>query len=128
MHSCTAHLYDFVRIWNIPEIRKFSTSQDDTPGILFNAPSTVGFDKEGYSVDDLDLRVAWDITGIEQHPICKNSEIYELFICYINIYKLEVPCDPEDTISLHAKFLQCLEQDGFKIWKWTKIFLIKNAV
>ena len=94
-----AQLNDFVRIWNIREIRKSSAPLGGVPEILFNAPSTVGFDKKGYSVDDLDLRAAQDI-GIDQHPVCKNDEIHELFTCYINIYKLEVPCDPEDAIFL----------------------------
>ena len=110
-----AHLNDFVRIWNIRKIRKSSTSPGGVPEILFNAPSTVGFDKKGYSVDDLDLRVAQDIIGIDQHPICKNDEMHELFICYINIYKLEVPRDPEDAITFYVKILECLEQDGFQI-------------
>ena len=41
-----------------------ATSPGGVPEILFNAPSTVGFDKKGYSVDDLDLCVAQDIIGI----------------------------------------------------------------
>ena len=110
-----AQLNDFARIWNIREIRKSLTSPGGVPEILFNAPSTVGFDKKGYSVDDLDLRVAQDIIGIDQHPICKNDEMHELFICYINIYKLEVPRDPEDAITIYVKILECLEQDGFQI-------------
>ena len=110
-----AQLNDFVRIWNIRKIRKSSTSPGGVPEILFNAPSTVGFDKKGYSVDDLDLRVAQGIIGIDQHPICKNDQIYELLICFINIYKLEAPCDPEDAITFYVKILQCLERDGFQI-------------
>ena len=110
-----AQLNDFVRIWNVREIWKSSTSPGGVPEILFNAPSTVGFNKKGYSVDDLDLRVAQDIIGIEQHPICKNDEIHEFVICYINIYKLEVPCDPEDAITFYVKILECLEQDGFQV-------------
>ena len=115
MSVIQAQLNDFVRIWNIWEISKSSTSPGGVPEILFNAPSTVGFDKKGYSVDDLDLRVAQDIIGIDQHPICKNDEMHELFICYINIYKLEVPRDPEDAITFYVKILECLEQDGFQI-------------
>ena len=69
----------FVRIWNIWEIKKSSTSPGGVPEILFHAPSAVGFGKKGYSVDDLDLRVAQDKIGIEQHPICKN-------IVYRNIW------------------------------------------
>ena len=103
MLAIQEQLSDFVCIWNIRKIRKSSTSPGSIPEILFNAPSTVGFDKKGYSVDDLDLRVAQDIIGIEQHPICKNDEIHELFICYINIYKLEVPRDPEDAITFYVK-------------------------
>ena len=61
-----AQLNDFVRIWNIREIRKSLTSPGGVPEILFNAASTVGFDKKGYSADDLDLRVAQDIAGIDQ--------------------------------------------------------------
>ena len=110
-----AQLNYFVRIWNIREIRKSSTSPGGVPEILFNAPSAVGFDKKGYSVDDLDLRVAQDRIGIDKHPICKNDELHELFICYINIYKLEVPRDPEDDITFYVKILVCLEQDGFQI-------------
>ena len=110
-----AQLDDFVYIWNIRKIRRSSTSPGGVPEILFNAPPTVGFDKKGYSVDYLDLRVAQDIIGIDQHPICKNDEMHELFICYINIYKLEVPRDPEDAITLYVKILECLEQDGFQI-------------
>ena len=53
-----AQLNDFVRIWNNREIKKSSTCPGGVPEILFNAPSTVGFDKKEYSVDDLDLRVA----------------------------------------------------------------------
>ena len=106
---------DFVRIWNIREIRKSSISPGGVLEILFNASSTVGFDKKGYSVEDLDLRVAQDIIGIGQHPICKNDDIHELFICYINIYKLEVPRVPEDAITFYVKILECLEQDGFQI-------------
>ena len=71
--------------------------------------------RKGYSVNDLDLRVAQDIIGIEQHPICRNGEIHELFICYINIYKLEVPCDLEDAITFSVKVLECLERDGCQI-------------
>ena len=41
--------------------------------------------------------------------------MHELFICYINIYKLEVPRDPEDAITFYVKILECLEQDGFQI-------------
>ena len=108
-------LNNFLRIWNIRKIRKSSPSPGGVPEILFNAPSRVGFDKKGYSVDDLDLCVAQDIIGIEQHPICKNNEIHELFICYINIYKLEVSRDPEDAITFYVKILECLEQDGFQI-------------
>ena len=59
-----AQLNDFVRIWNIRKIRKLSTCPGSVPEILFNAPSTVAFDEKGYSVDDLDLRVAQDIIGI----------------------------------------------------------------
>ena len=66
-------------------------------------------------MDDLDLRVAQDIIGIKQHHICKNDETHELFICYNNIYKLEVPRDPEDHVALYVKVLECLEQDGFQI-------------
>ena len=106
---------DFVRIWNIREIRKCSTSLDDVLEILVNAASTVGFDKKGYSVEDLDLLVAQDIIGIDQHPICKNDEIHELFICYVYIYKLEVPHGPEDAIIFFVKILECSEQDGFQI-------------
>ena len=108
-------LNDFVRIWNTRKFRKSSTSPGGVPKILFNAPSRAGFDEKGYSVDDLDLRVAQDIIGIEQHPICKNNEIHELFKCYINIYKLEVSRDPEDAITFYVKILECLEQDGFQI-------------
>ena len=107
-------LNDFVRIWNIWKIRKSSTSPGGVPEILSNAPSTVGFDKKGYSVDDLDLCVI-GIIGIDQYPICKNDQMHELFICYINIYKLEVPRDPEDAITFYVKILECLEQDGFQI-------------
>ena len=110
-----AQLNDFVRIWNIRKIRKSSTSPGCVPEIPFNAASTVGFDKKGYSVDDLDLRVAQDIIGIEQHLICKNDEMQELFIRYINIYKLEVPRYKGDAINFYVKILECLEQDGFQI-------------
>ena len=97
-------LNHFVHICNIQEIRKSSTSPGGIPEILFNAPFTVGFDKKGYSVDDLDLPVTQDIIGIDQHPICKNNKIHELFICYVNIYKLEVPRDPGDAIIFLLKF------------------------
>ena len=110
-----AQLNNFVHIWNIREIRKSSTSPGGVPDIVFNAPSTVRFDKKGYSIDDLYLCVTQDIIGIEQHPICKNDEVHELFIYYINIYKLEVPRDPEDAITFYVKILECLEQDGFEI-------------
>ena len=59
-----AQLNDFVCIWNIREIRKCSTSSGGVPEIFFNAPSTVGFDKKRYSVDDLDLPVAQDIMAL----------------------------------------------------------------
>ena len=113
MSVIQAQLNDFVRIWNIRKIRKSSTSPGGVPEILFNALSTVRFDKKGYSVDDIDLRVAQDIIGIDQHPLCKNDQIHELLICYINIYKLEVRCDPEDAITFYVEILACLEQDGF---------------
>ena len=48
-----AQLNDFVRIWNIRKIRKSSTSPGSIPEILFNAPSTVRFDKKGYSLEIL---------------------------------------------------------------------------
>ena len=115
-------LNDFLRIWNIREIRQSSTSLGCVPEILFNAPSTVGFDKKGYSVDDLDLRVAQDIDCIDQHPICKGDQIHELFICYISIYKLELPRDPEDAVTFYVKILECLQQDEFQS------FVIQNAV
>ena len=99
-----AQLDDFVYIWNIRKIRRSSTSPGGVPEILFNAPSTVGFDKKGYSVDDLDLRVAQDIIGIDQHSICKNDEMHELFKCFSNIYKLEVPHDPEGAITYVKNF------------------------
>ena len=110
-----AQLNDFVRIWNIWELTKSSTSPGGVPEILFSATPTIGFGKKGYSVDDLDLRVAQDIIGIEQHHICKNDEIHELLMCYINIYKLEVPRDPEDAITFYVKILESLKQDGFQI-------------
>ena len=113
MSVIQAQLNDFVRIWNIRKIRKSSTSPGGVPEILFNALSTVRFDKKGYSVDDIDLRVAQDIIGIDQHPLCKNDQIHELLICHINIYKLEVRCDPEDAITFYVEILECLEQDGF---------------
>ena len=113
MSVIQAQLNDFVRICNIRKIRKSSTSPGGVPEILFNALSTVRFDKKGYSVDDIDLRVAQDIIGIDQHPLCKNDQIHELLICYINIYKLEVRCDPEDAITFYVEILECLEQDGF---------------
>ena len=65
MPAIQAHLNDFVRIWNIRKIRKSSTSPGGVPEILFHAPAKVGFDKKGYSVDDLDLRVAQGIFGID---------------------------------------------------------------
>ena len=115
MSVIQAQLNDFVRIWNIWEISKSSISPGGVAEILFNAPSTVGFDKKGYSVDDLDLRVAQNIIGIDQHPFCKNDQIHELLICNINIYKLEVPSDPEDATTFYVEILKCLEQDGFQI-------------
>ena len=105
---------DFARIWNIREIRQPSTSPGGVREVPFNAPSTVGFDNKGYFVDDLDLRVAQDITDIDKHPNCKNDEIHDLLICCINIYKLEVPHNPEDAITLYVKILECLEQDRFQ--------------
>ena len=36
-------------------------------------------------------------------------------MCYINIYKLEVPRDPEDAITFYVEILECLEQEGFQI-------------
>ena len=113
MSVIQAQLNDFVRIWNMRKIRKSSTSPGGVPEILFNALSTVRFDKKGYSVDDIDLRVTQDIIGIDQHPLCKNDQIHELLICYVNIYKLEVRCDPEDAITFYVEILECLEQDGF---------------
>ena len=86
MKVIKVQLNDFVGIWNNRKIRKSSTSPGGVPEILFNAPSTVTFEKKGYSVDDLDLRVAQGIIGIDQHPFCKNDQIHELLICYINIY------------------------------------------
>ena len=59
MRVIQAQLNNFVLIWNIWEIRKFSTSPGGVPEILFNATSTVGFEKNGYSVDDLNLRHNW---------------------------------------------------------------------
>ena len=115
MSVIQAHLNDFVRIWNIRKIRKSSTSPGDVPKIYFNAPSTVRFGNKGYSVDDLDLRAAQGIIGIDQHPFCKNDQIHELLICNINIYKLEIPSDPEDAITFYVEILECLEQDGFQI-------------
>ena len=105
----------FLRIWNIRQIRKSSTSPGGVPEILCNPPSTVGSDKKGYPVDNFDLRVARDMIGIDQHPICNNDEMHALFLCYINIYKLEVPRDPEGAITFYVKILECLEQDGFQI-------------
>ena len=110
-----AQLNDFVRIWNIRKIRKSSTSPGGVPEILFNARSTFRFDQKGYSADDLNLRVAQGITGIDEHPFCMNDQIHELLIRYINIYILEVPCDPEETITFYVEILECLEQDGFQI-------------
>ena len=104
MSVTQAQLNDFARIWNIREIRKSLTSPGGVPEILFNAPSTVGFDKKGYSADDLNLRVAQDIIGIDQHPICKNDKMHELFKCYINIYKLEVPRDQRTLLLFMLKF------------------------
>ena len=97
------------------KLGKSSTSSGGVPEILFKAPSTVGFDIKGYSVDDLDLRVTQYIIGNDQHPICKSDEITELFICYINIYKLKVPRDPEDASTFYVKILECLEKDMFQI-------------
>ena len=110
-----AHLNGFAHISNIWKISKSSTSPDGVPKILCTAPSTVGFDKTGYSVDDLDFRIAQDIIGIEQHPICKSDEIQDLFICYINTCRLKAPCHAEDANPFCVKILECLEQDGFQI-------------
>ena len=76
-----AQMNDFVRIRDIRKIRKSSISPGDVPEILFNAPSIVRFAKKGYSVDDLDLRAAQGIIGIDQHPFCKSDQIHELLIC-----------------------------------------------
>ena len=73
-----AQLNDFVRIWNIRKTLEHSWN----------------------------IHVALDIISIDQHPICKNDEMHELFICYINIYKLEVPRDPEDAIIFYVKILK----------------------
>ena len=59
--------------------------------------------------------MAQDIIDIDQHPICKNEELHELFICYINIFKLEEPRDLEDIFTFYIKILECLNQDGFQI-------------
>ena len=103
-----AQLNDFVRIWNIRKIRK-SLTPGGVPEIFSNAPSTVRFDKKGYFVYDLDLRVAQGIIGIDQHPFCKNDQIHELLTCYINTYKLEVPCDTKDATTFYVGILECLE-------------------
>ena len=103
-----AQMNDFARISNTREIRQSSTSIGCVTEILLNASSTIGFDKKGYSADDLDLRVAQDIIGINQQLICKNEEMHELFICYINISRLEVPRDPEDAITFYVKNLEFL--------------------
>ena len=110
-----AQLNDFVRIWNNRKIRKSSTSPGGVPEILFSARSTVRFDQKGYSVNDLNLRVAQGITDNDDHRFCMNDQIHELLIRYINIYILEVPCDPEDAITFYVEILECSEQDGFQI-------------
>ena len=110
-----AELNDFSRTWNTRFVRKSANAPGGKPDILFQVPSTVGFQKRGLEVNQLDLNVATRVLGIDRHPVYGNKDMYELLICYVHIHSLPLPKDAEGGIDLYVKLLRILEQDDFLV-------------
>lgn len=84
--------------------------------MLFNIPSTVGFQTQGIDVDHMDIQVARNVLGIDHHPVSTDDDLHELFLCYVYIHGLyDIPRDPDSALLLYIQLLECLVTDGFAI-------------
>ena len=108
-------LNEFSCIWNTRHVRQSASTPGGKPDILFTMPETVGFNKQGFKVDDSDVNIAEQVIGITHCPVWKNKDLYELLECYVNIHGIHRSVCVEDGIDLYAKLLSFLQNDGFEI-------------
>ena len=110
-----AQLNECSRLWNSRRIRQSASAPGGIPDMLFNIPSTVGFQAQGIDVNPTDIQVAQNVLGIDHHPVCRDEDLHELLLCYIHMNGFNVPRDPDSALFLYVQLLECLENDGFRI-------------
>ena len=110
-----AELNEWLRLWNTRRVRKSANAPGGIPEVLFNVPTVAGFRDRGVIVDDADIESARSVLGIHYPPFSTYDDLHELLICYIHIYNLTIPRDPESGLDLYIELLQCLNNDGFAV-------------
>ena len=96
-------------------IRQSAEAPGGVPEILFNIPSSIGYNTQGSRVYQDDIDVAKEVFGFEYHPVSKHEDLHELFICYTKINRLKIPLDAETALDLYIQLLAFLQNDGFVV-------------
>ena len=104
-----------LKIWNSRNIRQSAQTPGGVPEILFYMPNTVGYELNGVNVDDNQIQTIENILGIQHAPMYKNIDLWELLNCYMQIYNLELPKDPESAIDLFVRLLEILRVEDFEV-------------
>ena len=104
-----------LRIWNSRSIRQSATAPGGVPEILFHFPEKTGFEKQSIPVTHEEIRIVEDIFRIDNPPMTKDEDIFELFFCYMGMCGFQNPQDPESALDLYVNMLGVLENDNFDI-------------
>ena len=94
-------------------VRQSASAPGGKPDLLFQVPSTIGYQQRGIKVQDRDIDM--NTLGFNHHPVYRNKEMHELLICYVHIHKVKLARDAEAGIDMYVKLIRYLELDNFLV-------------
>ena len=85
-------LSEFATSWNLRHVRKSTSVPGGKPDLLFAMPETIGYQQCGIPVSETDLEIARNTLGIQNHPIYKDKDLFELLFAtsIFTIFKLQL--------------------------------------
>ena len=84
-------LNEFMRTWNARNVRQSAEAPGRKPYILFYLPSLIAYTNQGIKVKQIDISIGQDTVGFGYHPVFKDEDLHELFLCYVGIHQLVLP-------------------------------------
>lgn len=108
-------LNESLKVWNARNIRQSSSAPGGVPNILFHISESIGYRNQGFQTLPEEIEVVEDLVEIQQPPISKEKDIFDLITCYVHIHNLSVSRDAESALDLFATILNLFNRDGFEV-------------